>query len=88
MNPHILTELEKKQTLKYFEDKNSSPAIRNIRSRSNKNYTRLIEDLYLVSSLLGDKTLAAALFAKLYQRESTKEPKLHMDDDEGWEALI
>ena len=61
MNPHILSPLERKRMLDFIEDKEETPAIRNIRSRALKNWPRLMTDMFLTALFLENSELASIL---------------------------
>lgn len=67
MNPHILSPLERLRMLDFIKDKQETTAIRNIRSRANKNWTRLMEDMFLTALFLDKKKLADHLNDQINQ---------------------
>ena len=61
MNPHILSSLERKRIIDFLKDKQETHAIQNIRSRANKNWPRLMKDMFLTALFLEKPELASML---------------------------
>jgi len=59
VNPHILSTLERRRILDFNEDKQETQAIRNIRSRAQKNWPRLMKDMFLTALFLDKQELAS-----------------------------